>query len=266
MAAVKTQTVPALDRALSILELLSHSRSGLSLPEIVQQSKLPRSSVHYLVVTLERRGYLQRNERTGRYLFGLNLVHLAHSAVGGLNLRQQAAPHLQALMRQTQLTVHLAILSDNEVVLVAKHDLAQGVRMASWIGKRMDVHCTALGKVLLAHAPESELERILRDHGLPRHNDNTIASPRKLREELAKVVRVGYAVDDEEDELGSRCIGAPVRDASGKVIAALSVAGTCAEINENTIGRLVRETTRAAEQLSEALAEPALSEPVIKAS
>lgn len=266
MAATRTQTVPALDRALSILELLSQSRSGLSLPEIVQQSKLPRSTVHYLVVTLERRGYLQRNERTSRYLFGLNLVRLAHSAVGALNLRQQAAPHLQALMQRTQLTVHLAVLSDNEVVLVAKHDLAQGSRMASWIGKRMDVHCTALGKVLLAHMPEAEVERTLREHGLPRHNDNTIASPRKLREELAKVVRLGYAVDDEEDELGSRCIGAPVREVSGKVIAALSVAGTCAEINAGNIDQLVPSTIRAAAQLSAALAELNLTAPVPQAS
>src|SRR5436190_18694932 len=92
MAAIKTQTVPALDRAISILELLGKSRAGLTLPELVQQSGFPRSSIHYLLVTLERRGYVQRNERTSRYLFGVNLVQLANSAWSGLSLRQQAAP------------------------------------------------------------------------------------------------------------------------------------------------------------------------------
>ena len=255
MAAIKTQTVPALDRALSLLELLARSRAGLTLPELVEQSKLPRSSVHYLLVTLERRGYLQRNERTSRYLFGMNMVRLANTALSGLSLRQQVAPYLQGLVRRTNLTVHMGILRDNEAVLVAKHDSPHGTKTATWVGKRMDVHCTGLGKSLIAYLPAEELDVLIREHGLPRRNENTICSPRKLREELARVVRLGHALDDEEDELGSRCIGVPVLSADCRAIAAISVAGTSAEITGARMEMLIRETKLTATSIAQSLAE-----------
>jgi DNA-binding IclR family transcriptional regulator len=254
MAAIKTQTVPALDRALSILELLAKSRAGLTLPELVEQSNLPRSSVHYLLVTLERRGYVQRNERTSRYLFGINLVSLANSAWNGLSLRQQAGPFLSSLVRRTQTTAHMGILKDGEAVIVAKHSPIDGVRMATWVGKRMEVHCTGLGKALIAHLGGSQLENIMREHGLPRHNENTIASPKKLREELVRVVQNGYSLDDEEDELGLRCIGVPVFDAAGAAIAAVSLSGTSSQFNEANYSFLIRETQNTAAEIGRAIA------------
>jgi DNA-binding IclR family transcriptional regulator len=254
MAAIKTQTVPSLDRALSILELLAKSRVGLALPELVEQSGFPRSSVHYLLVTLERRGYVQRNERTSRYLFGVNLVDLANSALSGLSLRQQVAPFLSSLVRRTGMTVHMAILKDKEAVIVAKHSPIDGTRVATWVGKRMDVHCTGLGKALIAYLDEPQLESILREHGLPRHNENTISSAKKLREELSRVVQNGFSVDDEEDELGLSCIGAPVFNASGRAIAAVSLSATSAQFNQSSYTFLVRETKSTAAEIGEAFA------------
>ena len=130
--------------------LRSHEQAS-HCPELVEQSRFPRSSIHYLLVTLERRGYVQRNERTSRYLFGVNLVQLANSAWSGLSLRQQAAPFLGNLVRRAQMTAHMAILKDNEAVIVAKHSPLDGPRTATWVGKRMDVHCTGLGKALIAY-------------------------------------------------------------------------------------------------------------------
>jgi DNA-binding IclR family transcriptional regulator len=254
MAAIKTQTVPALDRGLSILELLAKSRAGLTLPELMEQSALPRSSVHYLLVTLERRGYVQRNERTSRYLFGVNLISLANSAWSGLSLRQQAAPFLSNLVRRTQMTAHMAILKDGEAVIIAKHSPIDGARMATWVGKRMEVHCTGLGKALIAYLSGPELERILREHGLPRHNENTICSPRKLRDELARAVQQGFSLDDEEDELGLRCIGVPALDLDGSAIAAVSLSGTSSQFNEANYGFLIRETQNAAAEIGRILA------------
>jgi DNA-binding IclR family transcriptional regulator len=254
MAAIKTQTVPALDRALSILEFLAKSRAGLTLPELVERSGFPRSSVHYLLVTLERRGYVQRNGKTSRYLFGVNLVHLANDAWSGLNLRQQAAPFLGNLVRRTQMTVHMGILCDHEAVIIAKHSPICGTRTATWVGKRMEVHCTGLGKALIAYLSGPELEQILREHGLPRHNANTISSPTRLREELSRVVEQGFAIDDEEDELGLRCIGVPVFDTNGSVIAAVSVSGTSAEFSRSTLTFLIRETMKTAAEIGQSLA------------
>src|SRR3954451_11629396 len=132
-----TQSVPALEKALVILQLLATSRSGLSLQEIVQKTGLARSSVHCILVTLQRQDFLYRNESTSRYMFGLKLFSLANMALSGLKLKDQAAPFLYSLMHQTQLTVHLAILERNEALLVAKVDAPGIVRLATWLGKRM---------------------------------------------------------------------------------------------------------------------------------
>jgi DNA-binding IclR family transcriptional regulator len=120
--------------------------------------------------------------------------------------------------------------------------------MGSWVGKRMELHCTGLGKALISHWNDAELERLAQERTLPRHNDNTIASVKRLRDELATVRRLGYAIDDEEDVLGFRCVGAPVYGPDGSVIAALSVSGTTVEVtpeNAHTLGKTLKSEASA---------------------
>lgn len=250
---LKTPTVPALERGLALLELLATSKSGLTLPELTRRLELPKSSTHCLLVTLERLGYLRRNEKTGRYLFGLKLFSLANLALSGLDLREQAAPYLRALMERTRFTVHMAILEQGEAVLVEKVEAPGLLKLASWVGKRMEVHCTGLGKALLAHLPEAELDRLIREHGLPRYNENTIRSARRLKENLTLARQQGYTLDDEEEELGFRCLGAPLRDHTGSVVAAISVAGTTAQITPENLPALAREVKKTAAAISLAL-------------
>ncbi len=256
MPATKTPSTPAAERALSVMEVLANSRSGLSLADLARQLRLPKSSVHCLLVTLERRGYLQRNERTNRYLFGLKLFSLANMALNGLELREQAAPVLQKLAEQTRLTVHLAILEQNEAVLIDKVEPLGTFKLATWLGKRMDVHCTAVGKALIAYLPEEELDRLIRERGLPRHNDNSIVSGKKLREELERVRKMGCSTDDEEDEIGRRCIGAPVFDGAGNVLAAISISGTSSQVTHENFSVLADQVRGSAATLSRALACP----------
>jgi DNA-binding IclR family transcriptional regulator len=253
MAAIKTQTVPALDRALSILEILAQSRAGLTLPELVEQSHLPRSSVHYLLVTLERRGYVCRSERTSRYLFGSKLISLASSAMSRTYMRQVAGPYLQELVNRTRLTAHLGILEQGQAVVIAKCEPLRDNRVTTWVGKRMDVHCTALGKALLAHVDPDATEQIIREHGLPRRNEHTICSVRRLREELTRILRVGYALDDEEDELGSRCIGVPLLAQDRRGLAAISLAGSTSEIDPANVPELAEALKATARAIVSAL-------------
>jgi DNA-binding IclR family transcriptional regulator len=259
MSAIKTRTVPSLDKALYILELLTHSRAGLTLPELVQQSGLAKSSVHYLLVTLERRGYVNRMERTGRYVLGMRVFSMANSVLRGLSQRQRAAPHLASLRLRTGLTVHMAILEQGEAVLIAKHEGAGSLRLATWIGKQMDLHCTGLGKALIAFLPDSELDAAIRERPLSRHNENTITHPKRLRENLELAVRNGYALDDEEDELGSRCVGVPIFGPGGRPIASLSVAGSLNEITHENVAMLAVECKRAAAAISRVLLDPSPS-------
>jgi DNA-binding IclR family transcriptional regulator len=250
MRTLTTSSVPALDRALTVLELLAKSNKGLGLGDLSRSLGVPRSSTHCLLVTLERRGYLERNVQTHRYLFGVKLLGLANLALSGIKLREVAAPFLQSLMRATRLTVHLGILEDGEAVLIEKVEPPGLLRLATWIGKRMDVHCTGLGKALIAYIPEEELDSLIRKHGLPRHNENTVTSVRKFKMQLAEIRSKGYAVDAEEDEIGLCCVGAPVFDHVGQVVASVSAAGTLSQVTQDTLHSLAEKVKKTASAIS----------------
>ncbi|MCX6623430.1 MAG: IclR family transcriptional regulator [Acidobacteria bacterium] len=250
MAANLTQSVPALQKGLSVLEALAQSRNGLTLPEIVQLTGIARSSAHCLLITFLRCGYLHRNDRTSRYMFSLKCTSLLNSAVWGLRLREQGTPCLRDLMQATQCTVHMGVLENREGLVVAKQELPSKARLASWVGKRVDLHSTALGKALLAFRSDEELGSILRDRALPRHNENTISSMPRLRSELVRVRQLGYSIDDEEHEIGVRCIAAPVYDTVNRVSAAVSISGTTAEIRPENIPGLAERLLKTATVLS----------------
>jgi DNA-binding IclR family transcriptional regulator len=252
-SAVKTHSVPAADRLLTILELVGQSKRGLRLAEVAGLTKLPRSSAHCLLLTLERRGYLHRHEKSGRYMFGLRLFSLASYAINGLEVRELAAPSLAGLTQQTGLTVHMAIMEQHEPVLVSKVDAPGSFRLAKWLGKRMDFHCTAVGKAIAAFLPEERLDELISVRGLPRHNENTIVSARKLKQQLVQVRKSGYALDDEEEEIGLRCVGVPVFNHEGRVVAAISVSGTTAQIHADNVAMLADRAMAAAANVSTAL-------------
>jgi DNA-binding IclR family transcriptional regulator len=228
----KTQSVPALERGLLILEFLAQSRRGVTLSQLTRKLQLPRSTGHALLLTYQRTGYVQRCEKTGRYCLGFRLQALANLALGGTSLRTQAAPYLRQLMTDTGLAVHLAVMEDGEAIVIDRIEAPGTLHLATWIGKRMGLHCTALGKALISEFPPDMLDELIRKQGLMRHNENTIASRRALRLACENVQKLGYAIDDEEEEIGVRCIGAPVRDSSGEVVAAISISGTKAQLEK----------------------------------
>jgi DNA-binding IclR family transcriptional regulator len=237
--------VPAVARAIAILELLAESRRGSSISELSHKLSLPKSSVHLLVKTLEEKGYLQKHPQTGHYCLGLKLVSLSKKALDGLGLREEARPFMQSLMKKTGLTVHLGVLEGSEAVIVEKVEAPGLIKLATWVGRRLDAHCTGVGKALLAYLPEEAFDRLIKARALTRRNQKTIVSPGKLKRELLQVRSQGYAFDDEEDEIGLRCIGAVILDRDGRAIAALSIAGTTAQITAERVqplAELAQET------------------------
>ena len=229
---LKTQSVPALERGLLNLELLAQSRRGVTLSQLTRKLQLSRSTVHALLLTYQRCGYIQREKESGRYCLGWRLFTLANMALCRNCLREQFSSILYRLMLDSGLTVHFAVMVEGEVILIDRIQPPREPKLASWVGKRMGIHCTALGKALIAHLPAPELDELIAKHGLCRYNENTIASPRKLREACEQVRRLGYALDDEEEEIGTRCVGAPVYNADGEVAAAISISGTKAELED----------------------------------
>ncbi len=253
MSGLKTPSTPSVARTLAIFELLAQARQGMSLLDLSRELRVAKSSVHCILVTLERCGYVRRNERTSRYTLALKLFSLANSALNGVELRERAAPFLRALVDRTGLAVHMAILEGSEAILVERVEPAGVARLATWIGKRMDVHCTAVGKVLASNLSEEELAELVHQRPLIRHNDNTIVSLKKLKEDLQRVRARGYAIDDEEEEVGMRCIGAPILDAGGKTIAALSITGTTDQITMENLPELSAALRSTVSALGEAL-------------
>jgi DNA-binding IclR family transcriptional regulator len=230
----RTPSVPAVQRALLILDFLARCRRGATISQLTRALHLPKSTSHALLLTLERCGYAQRDSHGGRYRLGSRLYGLANIALSGISLREQAAPFLQRLAEQTRSTVHMAVLEEGEAVLIEKiAPLGTLVpKISTWEGKRMGLHCTALGKALLTHVGESEMEKLVKKQGLLRHNENTVVSLSKLKVQCDCIRQVGYSIDDEEEEIGVRCIGAPVFDGSRKVVAAISITGTIGQLAE----------------------------------
>ncbi len=240
-------SVPAVERALTMLELLAKSKSGISISEMSRKLSLPKSSIHLIMTTLERRGYLQKNPQSRKYQFGLKMFSLSRIAVENLEIRDEARPYLISLMKKTGLTVHMGVLEWGEVVIIEKIDTPSMIKVATWVGRRMDVNCTGVGKALLAFMTEEDLDNFIKMTKFTKHNQKSISSMNKLKKELERIREQGYSFDDEEDEIGLRCIGAPIYDSSQKVIAAISVAGTTSQIESSrvqVIAKVVMETGR----------------------
>ena len=253
LSAQKTPTVPALERGLAILELVARSRNGLTFSQVSRRLNFPKSSIHCMLVTFERLGYLQRIESSGRFVAGLNLIRIATVASHGITLRQKAGPLLSDLAQRTALTVHMAILENNEALLVAKVEPSGTPPVATWVGKRIDYHCTSLGKALIAWMADDEIQRLVKERHMLRHNENTICTLARLKENLMHTRSIGYSVDDEEEEIGIRCVGAPVLGVSGKVEAAVSISGTVDQIRPEDLGRMGALVQEAAFEMSRRL-------------
>lgn len=254
MAAKEIYSVPSVIRALDLLELIALSKGGRSVTEMSRTLEIPISSTDLIAKTLERQGYLKKETRTRKYFIGLKLVNLSRSALNSLALRQEAKALLQRLMEQTGLTVHMAVLENNGAIFVDKIERLGATKLASFVGRRVDAHCTGVGKALLAFLPPGEFEQQITARGLAKHNENTIISLNALRRELAKVRELGYALDDEEDELGVRCIGAAILGHEGRPIAAISVAGTTEQIPIDYVRAVAEKVKYAAANISSRLA------------
>jgi DNA-binding IclR family transcriptional regulator len=240
----------AVERALSMLEAVAHEPNGLSNAEISRQLKVPKSSASYILRTLEKHGYVKRDSADGKYRVGLKILSLSRGALSGIDVREVALPIMRHLMEKTNLTCHLAILDGPEAVYIEKVEPQGFIRMDTWVGRRMRVHATSVGKALVAHVPQEQLEKILANSSMEKRTPKTITSVPRLLKELEKVRAVGYAVDDEENNLGARCLGAPVFNQQGIIEASLGLSGTIHQVNPDTMPRILEALKDAARHLS----------------
>ena len=249
--------VQTLERASSILDILGQSPQGISIRELSTKIKLPKGTTHRLLSSLSYFGYVRQDPKTRNYLLGLKLVELGQLLLGQLDLRKEAEPFLRDLAERTKETVHLVFLDRNEIVYIDKVETEQnssGLKMASRVGLRNPAHSSAVGKVLLAHFPEEELKNFIKEKGLAKRTENTIVDPTQLKDHLKLVRAQGYAIDDEENEKGIRCVAAPIYNEVGKTVAAISISGPAFRITKKVIQEsLKKEVMETALKVSQRL-------------
>lgn len=240
----------AVERALSMLEAVAHEPEGLSNAEISRRLHIPKSSASYILRTLETQGYLHRDGENGKYRVGLKILSLSRGALSGIDVREVALPIMRNLVEKTSLTCHLAILDGPEAVYIEKVEPPGFIRMDTWVGRRMRVHATSVGKALVAHTSAEQLEKIISEQPMERRTPKTITTLPRLLKELEKVRAQGYAVDDEENNLGARCVGAPIFNQQGLIEASLGLSGTIQQVSAHTMPRILEHLKDAARHIS----------------
>ena len=243
----------AVERALNILEAAAQRRDGFTNSEISRKLGIPKSSASYLLRTLERRGYLRRETETGRYRLGLKILSLGGDAQANLDIADLALPFMRAVVEKIHMTVHLAVLDQGEAVYIEKVEAPGFFRVNTWVGRRMFLHSTSVGKCLLAWLPKHEVEALVKGQGLKKRTPRTITTMTRLLADLEHTKRQGYAVDDEENSLGARCLGTPVFDVSGNVVAALGASGTLTQVEEASMPRIAEALQESARRISRQL-------------
>jgi IclR family transcriptional regulator, acetate operon repressor len=241
--------VQSLDRAFRLLELMAEAGGEVGLSRLAEASGMPVSSIHRLVRTLVARGYV-RQMPSRRYALGPRLIHLgeiASRALGAL-----ARPHLTRLVDALGETTNLAVLDGDGVVYVAQVPSRHSMRMFTEVGRRVPVHCTGVGKVLLAGLTDEDAHGLLARAGMTAQTPRTVTDASVLVAQLADIRLAGYAVDDGEQEEGVRCVAVPV---PGRVpFAAISVSGPEGRLTTEAVPRAVPLLRAAAAALAKDLA------------
>ncbi|MPM86838.1 Transcriptional regulator KdgR [bioreactor metagenome] len=215
--------------------------------------QLSKSTVHSLLSTLLQLGYVQQEEREGKYSLGLKLFELGQVVYYSMDLRAISMPYLTELSKIDEETIHLGVLSGGEVVYVDKVDSPRSIRTTSKIGKRSPVHCTGLGKVLLSSLSDDEIKNIIESKGLAKYTDNTITDPVILFQHIQEIRKNGFALDNEEIEEGLVCSAAPIKNALGETIAAISVSGPAHRLTQERLPKVTEDVIVACREISRKL-------------
>ncbi len=246
--------VQSLSRALGLLEhLAAAAERGISLTDLARRARLAPSTTHRLLATLEKQGFAELDPERGSWFVGVRTFVVGNAFLAHRDFVATARPFMRQLMEESGESVNLGILDEGELVFLSQVECREMMRMFVRLGARVPAHASGVGKALLAALPEDEVNAILEQRGLQRFTDNTIDARAILRDDFARVRKLGYAFDDEEHAVGLRCVASTLHDELGAPIAAISLSGPRARITDQRVeilGRLVCDT---ADRITQAL-------------
>ena len=214
------ESLKSLTKVSRVLDCFSTAERALSLAEICAKTGFPRSTAHRLLSAMREVGFIEQERERDAYRLGLRLFELGNTVLANLELNREGRPIVDALHRLTNRAVHLAVFDGHRAVVVQRTEAEP--MLANTMVENSPVHCTSVGKAILAYQPQEVVDRVVAA-GLPRFTETTITDPEALERELELTRARGYAIDNGEHQPGLRCIGAPIRNQNGTVFAGLSV-------------------------------------------
>jgi DNA-binding IclR family transcriptional regulator len=242
----KYNFIQSVGRAFAILEQFSRDERTLGLTVLANRVGLHKSTCFGLLHTLQQLGYIQQDADTGHYSLGLKAFELGQAYIDGLDLRYITRPFLSQVLDKTQETVHLVVAEGRRAVYIDKVESPHAMTISSRIGQEAKLHCTGVGKVLLAYMGKEDLDEVV-SKGLEHYTEHTITDERQLIEHLQKIRECGYGTDDQERELGLRCVAAPIFNARKQAIAAVSISGPSSRITyekQRELSQIIRQATQ----------------------
>jgi IclR family KDG regulon transcriptional repressor len=245
----ESYNVRAVERAMQILSAFDGEHAERGVSEIAQATGLHKATAHRIIMTLLNCGFLERTADGEKLRLGLRVVELGMGALHGLDVRRAAVPYMEQLVERFQETCDLCILDRGEVLYVEVVHSEHSLTIAARVGRHLPIHCTASGKVFLAFLPSEVVEPLLSGPLAP-CTAKTITSPARLCQELEATRQRGYAIDDEELEMGIRAVSAPIRDIEGHVIAALSLPGPTNRMPPERVSEIAEAVVEAANTIS----------------
>lgn len=254
-------TVRSLAKGLALLQCFGRGSPSLSLTEMAERMGWNKGSAYRFAFTLQQLGYLDQDPASKRYRPSVKVLDLGFAALSSLGLTERAQSYLEALFHETGQPVHIAVLDGSDIVYVARRADRSLTTIDLYVGARLPAYCTSMGKVLLAYRPWDEVRRLMRGVPMTRHTANTVTTLERLRRDLEKIRRDGFGITDQELELGVRSVAAPIRDASGQVIAAVNVSTLAVRVSLDDLRtRLRPRLLVAAARISAALGYAAPTE------
>ncbi|RKD26773.1 IclR family transcriptional regulator [Ammoniphilus oxalaticus] len=245
--------VKSLGRALQILDFLRKRKVGCGVTEISKELGFNKTSVYRMLSTFVQYGYVEQETETDRYKLGYKVLELSSSLLDSIDLRAEAKPFLKELEQLTNEVIHLVVYDRGEVVYIEKLEGNETLRMHSKVGTRAPMHCTSVGKAILAYLPRKEVEKAFDEYPFEPHTPFTITDKESLYQQLDKIKEKGYALDLEENELGINCIAVPIFDHTSNVIAAFSISGPKMRMTEERLSKLENKVMSIGKQISKRL-------------
>lgn len=245
----------SIEKCIQIIETMANDVEAMRLQDIAERTGLPASTALRMISTLQSLGYINQDPNTLRYSLTLKFAQLGNRVTSQVSIRDIAHPFLVELSKRCSESVCLAQEQDMEVVYIDVFDGPDNMlKITQYIGKRAPMHCTGIGKMILLNYTDEQLEEIIKQKGLPSLTTHTIGSIEELKSELDRVRQCGYALDDEECEIGVRCIATGIHDYTGKVVCGISISGPVSRMTMKRIQEIVPDIKHTAEKISKLLA------------